>query len=298
MRDFRDAKGMAQSLREALAAKQISISHGEALELVSRMLGAADWNVLSALIKNDPTDHAGRSADEDRNRRAWRLAEQQTSRTVVPFDPVHFDKYVGSYESRPGVVVAVTRDGGRFYSAFPHQAQPTEFYPESDTKFFATTVAAQISFVMDSKGSVTELVVHQNGREQRAKRIDAAAAERVAAALKRRIAANTPSPGTEEAVRRHLETMARGEPDFDVLVPELAETARQQFGPAMRSAHMGLGPLKAIKFVRVTESGYDEYEAQFEHGARYWTISPLGPDGRAYGMSGRSPEQRAARRTG
>lgn len=50
MRDFRDAKAMAQSLREAMGAKQISLTHSEALELVSTMLGFADWNTLSAAI--------------------------------------------------------------------------------------------------------------------------------------------------------------------------------------------------------------------------------------------------------
>ncbi len=50
MRDFRDAKAMARTLREALAAKGQTISHSEALELVARMLGQRDWNTLAAAI--------------------------------------------------------------------------------------------------------------------------------------------------------------------------------------------------------------------------------------------------------
>ena len=53
MRNFRDAKGMAQSLREALGTRQITLTRSETLELVSRMLGVADWNTLSALINAD-----------------------------------------------------------------------------------------------------------------------------------------------------------------------------------------------------------------------------------------------------
>jgi ATP-dependent Lon protease len=53
MRNFRDAKAMAQSLREAMAAKKMSLTHGEALEIVSIMLGFADWNTLSAFINKD-----------------------------------------------------------------------------------------------------------------------------------------------------------------------------------------------------------------------------------------------------
>ena len=51
MRDFRDAKAMARTLREALAAKGASIRNSEALELVARMLGERDWNTLAAAIE-------------------------------------------------------------------------------------------------------------------------------------------------------------------------------------------------------------------------------------------------------
>ena len=53
MRDFRDAKAMAQTLRESLSHKAMTISHGESLELVSKMLGLSDWNTLSALLQAD-----------------------------------------------------------------------------------------------------------------------------------------------------------------------------------------------------------------------------------------------------
>src|SRR4029453_713004 len=51
MRDFRDAKAMAQTLRASLTAKTVTISHSESLELVSKMFGVADWNTLSAQIQ-------------------------------------------------------------------------------------------------------------------------------------------------------------------------------------------------------------------------------------------------------
>ena len=52
MRDYRDAKSMAHMLRDALAAKQYKITVGESLELIAHLFGVADWNALSALIKN------------------------------------------------------------------------------------------------------------------------------------------------------------------------------------------------------------------------------------------------------
>jgi ribosomal protein S1 len=51
MRDFRDAKAMARTLREAVAAKGVTITNSAALELVARMLGQRDWNTLAAAIE-------------------------------------------------------------------------------------------------------------------------------------------------------------------------------------------------------------------------------------------------------
>ena len=50
MRDFRDAKAMAHSLRDALKAKAIQTSHSESLELIAKAFGYDNWNILSARI--------------------------------------------------------------------------------------------------------------------------------------------------------------------------------------------------------------------------------------------------------
>jgi len=54
MRDYRDAKAMAQTLRGGLKAQSIVITHSKALELVARMLGFKDWQVLAARIDAEP----------------------------------------------------------------------------------------------------------------------------------------------------------------------------------------------------------------------------------------------------
>jgi hypothetical protein len=50
MRDFRDAKAMAHSLRDALKAEAIQTSHSESLELIAKAFGYDNWNILSAKI--------------------------------------------------------------------------------------------------------------------------------------------------------------------------------------------------------------------------------------------------------
>jgi hypothetical protein len=53
MRDFREAKAMARTLRAALAAKSLKITISESLELIAQAFGAADWNTLSAAIRTE-----------------------------------------------------------------------------------------------------------------------------------------------------------------------------------------------------------------------------------------------------
>jgi len=61
MRDYRDAKAMARSIRSELAARGFKITIGGSLDLIARAFGAADWNTLAAAIKtteSEPKDAA------------------------------------------------------------------------------------------------------------------------------------------------------------------------------------------------------------------------------------------------
>jgi ATP-dependent Lon protease len=119
MRDFRDAKAMAQSLRESLTTKAINISHGESLELVSKMLGVADWNTLSALLqvdRHDPGTAAVKSPTATTSYPAIPI------RDLVPFPAAIYPLFVGrektmqalnqAFERQREVVLAIQRQSG------------------------------------------------------------------------------------------------------------------------------------------------------------------------------------------
>jgi ATP-dependent Clp protease ATP-binding subunit ClpA len=55
MRDFRDAKAMARTLRAALAAKGLQITISQGLELIAEIFGEVDWNTLAAAIRAEGT---------------------------------------------------------------------------------------------------------------------------------------------------------------------------------------------------------------------------------------------------
>ena len=50
MQNFLDAKTMAKTLRQTMAERKVELSHSEALEIVARQFGVANWNILAARI--------------------------------------------------------------------------------------------------------------------------------------------------------------------------------------------------------------------------------------------------------
>jgi hypothetical protein len=70
MRDFRDAKAMATSLRQALEGQSVTLTHSQSLELIAKAFGLANWNILAAKIEAEkpaatspaPAEPAGKTA--------------------------------------------------------------------------------------------------------------------------------------------------------------------------------------------------------------------------------------------
>jgi Clp amino terminal domain, pathogenicity island component/Glyoxalase superfamily protein len=55
MRDYRDAKAMAQTARAFLADHGVKITDSQSLELIAKAFGAPDWNTLAATIRGEVT---------------------------------------------------------------------------------------------------------------------------------------------------------------------------------------------------------------------------------------------------
>jgi len=89
----------------------------------------------------------------------------------VSVDPKIFDAYVGKYELIPGFDLSVTREGDQIFLQATGQPK-VQMFPESNTQFFLKVVEAEITFVVGgSGGNATELILHQSGIDQHAKRV-------------------------------------------------------------------------------------------------------------------------------
>jgi hypothetical protein len=90
-------------------------------------------------------------------------------RTAIKVDPKILEGYVGAYELAPTFVITITKE--QDHLMLQATGQPKfEIFAESEKEFFLKVVDAQITFVKDGKGDVTELILHQGGANQRAKK--------------------------------------------------------------------------------------------------------------------------------
>jgi hypothetical protein len=87
----------------------------------------------------------------------------------------------------------------------------------------------------------------------------------------------TPLPGSEAAVRRNIEDLAHGTPDYKLMSKDLADTTRLQL-PRLEAEMRKLGPIRSLTFKEVGPGGLDVYDVTMANGAIQSGIF-VSPDG-------------------
>ncbi len=211
-----------------------------------------------------------------------------TEHKAISLDPKVFDRYAGSYQFGPFALMTISRDGEHLYSQLTDQPK-VEIQAESERKFYAKSVSAELTFDVDPQGAVTQVVLHQGGAEMTAKRLTDSEIKRSLEAIEahnaevaKRVKDQTQSPGTEAALRRTIQELQRGEPDYNMMSPEFAALTRQQL-PQLKAMISQLGAIQSVSFKGVATGGGDIYDVKFEHGGMEFTIF-LGPESKTQGI--------------
>jgi beta-lactamase regulating signal transducer with metallopeptidase domain len=272
------ARRVEQLLAETRLPTKVAWKTRAAIVACILPLAAISTGVLAQAPSSPKTDNS-KTIDPDLI--VKRKQEQEQPRTEVPIDAKILDNYVGYYQLGPENVLTITRDGDQLFVQLTGQ-HASQVFPESPKKFFSKAVHAQFSFLADAQGHAISLILHQNGEEHSAKRIDKAEADRLAGQLAKRIKDGTAQAGSEGALRRSIESLKTGQPNYDEMTPALAEAARQQL-PWLKRSQEQLGQLQSISFRGVGSSGWDVYEVRFANGISIWRIF-LAPDGKIAGM--------------
>jgi len=100
------------------------------------------------------------------------------------------ERYTGYYALSASSVITVTRGGSRLLVQLPGQPA-AEIDAETPASFVCKTMDARIDFIPNPPVEITALVLHQQGLDHVASRIDAAQAQAIAAANDERAKAGT-----------------------------------------------------------------------------------------------------------
>lgn len=99
--------------------------------------------------------------------RTYALPQQYTA---ISLSEQQLQHCVGKYQLRPQLIMAITREGSQLYAQVTNQPK-VAIYPSAPHKFFLKVADMQISFIKDTKGKVTQLIMHQQGRKIPAKKV-------------------------------------------------------------------------------------------------------------------------------
>jgi hypothetical protein len=91
-----------------------------------------------------------------------------------------------------------------------------------------------------------------------------------------------PAEGSETALRRLIEGLRSGEPDYSQMSQEFANLTRQQL-PSLKVTVVQLGTVQSVTFKGVGPGGADIYEAKFDNGSAELRIG-LTTDGKIAGV--------------
>jgi len=222
-----------------------------------------------------------------------------TARKEIVLPKEALAQYTGMYELRPGVDMTITLEGDQLISQQTGQSK-APLFAEIDGKFFPKVVDAELEFVKGPNGKVSELIVHQNGAEGHFKRLDDAEAARIADEAAKRAAwaaqrykDQKPAAGSEEALRRNIDELRAGEPQYGRMNDRVAQTTRQQL-PQLKALVGRMGALQSVTFKGVGPGGADIYDVKFENGSTEWRIT-MAADGKIDGVGFRQLQQGAAK---
>lgn len=127
------------------------------------------------------------------------------------------------------------------------------------------TYVAHPWVVADASGQCLEIVLP--GQRARFLTVQPASASTPRTASRRA----TPMPGSEDALRGYIDALARGEPNYHQMTPEVAWQTRRQL-PLNQAILAKLGEVRAMSFRGATQFDNDIYVVHFANGSAEWRI--------------------------
>ena len=234
------------------------IQHGGGIEGINAQLAYYPEDKLTVIVLGNLNGSAPKSiALKLAGVAQGKTVMLQTERKEVSVSARALAHCAGVYELAPGMDMLITVENNQLISQLTHQG-PAPLFAESETKFFPKVVDAELEFSgNDAEGKAAELTLFQNGRQIKGKPVDDPRAKQVTDAMastNKRFKDQSAAPGSEQALRRMIEELRAGKPNYDLMGPGLATTTRQRL-PRLQSTLAEMGAVQAVTFKGVGPAG-------------------------------------------
>jgi bla regulator protein blaR1 len=181
------------------------------------------------------------------------------------------DRYVGRYEFASVTVLDIQRQHDELSVVFP--GAPADLLSAAAADRFRYKDAdVTIHFDCDAKGRITGLNFEQNGTVTYAPRVDSARVQAIQGEIAERYRKQVAAQGSEQALRRLIEGIQSGSPNYSEMSPQLAGGTRTML-KSFQSTEQTVGAIQLIEFKGVSSTGWDQYQVTHAHGAANWQIA-------------------------
>ncbi|HEY9049803.1 MAG TPA: DUF3471 domain-containing protein, partial [Ohtaekwangia sp.] len=129
------------------------------------------WKVVEARIKfvrNDKGEVThGHFTQGGFTIDAKKLAEE----SVVSVDQALYKEYSGKYSYGENIFISVTNENGKLYAQATNQ-QKLEIFPVSDKEFILKEMNGRVTFIRESTGKISKMIVDIAGQKKDAPRVE------------------------------------------------------------------------------------------------------------------------------
>lgn len=175
------------------------------------------------------------------------------------------DAVIGYYRFKSGLDFNVYKNGDAL--TVKSTGQPPQVLTVSaDGRFSYPGIPAYLTFDLDAKGVAKTLHFNFDEKSLPANRIDEKLAKEASDALALKIKNQTHDPKCLITLKRVLEELRTGKPDYSKMTLTLAQATRTQL-PTLQSRMQTLGALKEAKFNAVGQQGAELFDLTFENGS-------------------------------
>lgn len=178
---FKEKYGFAWII-DTLYGRQMATHDGAIDGFTSGIVRFLDEPFCVVVFSNNDAFPAGRAAFALTAIACEKPYDLPVQKTPVAIDAQKLDDYVGVYEIDTGLYRIVFRAGDSLFAQRSGSGRRHLFFEGKDKFYYDFNNAVTLTFIRDAGGKVAAQVIHQDGRDERARRVEGEKADKLLAA--------------------------------------------------------------------------------------------------------------------